>query len=601
MQTMSNQAYIRNFCIIAHIDHGKTTLTDRFLRLTNTVQERDFQERQMDSNPIERERGITIKLAPVRMKYSTVAGQEYILNLIDTPGHVDFGYEVSRSLAACEGALLVVDATQGIQAQTLSTYQKAKDLGLTVIPVINKVDLPSADVEKTILELMELCQLNEADMIQVSAKTGMNIEAVLKAVIERVPAPAGKTDAPLRSLLITSLFDTHRGAIALVRVIDGVMKRQDKLQFFAAGNSFVASDIGVYLPAMQSLEELSAGDVGFIATGLKDVRNLKVGDTIGKSSEINQISPLPGFTEPQPLVYMEMYPVDQAEFPDLQDGMSKLLLRDAALQYTGTYSQALGSGLRVGFLGILHAEIVLERLQREFNLDLIATAPSVVYTVTQTNGKVIEVNTPADMPDPSMIQEIREPIALVNLFTPEAYAGALLQLCRERRGELIDSESVGTTIKMQCKMPLAELITDFHDTIKSISSGFASVDYSVVDTKPVEAVTVTIMLNHEPVSALSFVTVKEKAAFEGKQMVAKLKEVIPRQMFEVPVQAAIGGTVIARETIKAYRKDVTAKLYGGDVTRRKKLLAKQAKGKKRMKQFGKVELDQNTFLSLLRR
>lgn len=598
---MSDQAIIRNFCIIAHIDHGKTTLTDRFLRLTNSVAERDFQERQMDSNPIEKERGITIKLAPVRMLYTSQNGGDYILNLIDTPGHVDFGYEVSRSLAACEGALLVVDATQGIQAQTLSTYQKAKDLGLTVIPVINKIDLPSSDVEKTTLELMELCGFEETQMIQVSAKTGLNIQAVLEAVIEQVPPPRGVLDAPLRSLLITSLFDTHRGAIALVRVIDGVMKRHDKLQFFSAGTSFVASDIGAFLPTMESVEALSAGEVGYIVTGLKDVRNLKVGDTIGKSSEIDLITPLPGFTVPQPLVYMEIYPVDQGDFPDLQDAMSKLLLRDAALQYAGTYSQALGSGLRVGFLGILHAEIVLERLQREFDLELIATAPSVVYKVTKTNGEIIEVNTPAEMPDPSQVEEVREPIALLNVFTPELYAGALLQLCRERRGVLVHSENVGSTIKLQCRVPLAELITDFHDTLKSISSGYASVDYAVVGTEPVEAVTVTILLNHEPVSALSFVTVKEKAEFEGKQMVAKLKEVIPRQMFEVPIQAAIGGTVIARETIKAYRKDVTAKLYGGDVTRRKKLLAKQAKGKKRMKQFGKVELDQNTFLSLLRR
>lgn len=598
---MSLQDSIRNFCIIAHIDHGKTTLTDRFLRLTHAVEERDFQDRIMDSNPIERERGITIKLAPVRMNYTTADGRQYILNLIDTPGHVDFGYEVSRSLMACEGALLVVDATQGIQAQTLSTFQKAKDLGLTIIPVINKVDLPSADVEKTVLELMELCQFEESDIIHVSAKSGLNIEAVLQRVIEIVPPPKGNLAAPLRALLITSLFDMHRGAVALVRVIDGQLNRHDKLEFYSAKTSFLASEVGIYAPVMTETSSLSVGEVGFIVTGMKDVRNLKVGDTVGKSIDIEHITPLPGFREPQPLVYMEIYPVDQGDFPDLQDAMSKLLLRDAALQFVGTYSQALGSGLRVGFLGILHAEIVLERLQREFDLELIATAPSVVYKVTKTNGEIIEVNTPGDMPDPSEIKEIEEPLADLTIFTPEKYAGSMLQLCRERRGELKSSEVVGSTIRLHCVVPLAELITDFHDTVKSLSSGFASVEYAVAGSQPVNAVTVTILLNHEPVSALSFVTVRDKAEFEGRQMVAKLKEVIPRQMFEVPIQASIGANVIARETLQAYRKDVTAKLYGGDVTRRKKLLSKQAKGKKRMKQFGKVELDQNTFLSLLRR
>lgn len=598
---MPSQDLIRNFCIIAHIDHGKTTLTDRFLRLTNAVEERDFQDRIMDSNPIERERGITIKLAPVRMNYTAKTGVTYVLNLIDTPGHVDFGYEVSRSLMACEGALLVVDATQGIQAQTLSTFQKAKDLGLTIIPVINKVDLPSSDVEKTVLELMELCQFEESEMIHVSAKSGLNVEAVLERVVEKVPAPTGDITAPLRALLITSLFDMHRGAVALVRVIDGQLNRHDKLEFYSAKTSFTASEVGIYAPVMTETASLSAGEVGFIVTGMKDVRNLKVGDTVGKSVELESITPLPGFREPQPLVYMEIYPVDQGDFPDLQDAMSKLLLRDAALQFIGTYSQALGSGLRVGFLGILHAEIVLERLQREFNLELIATAPSVVYQVTKTNGEIVEVNTPSDMPDPSEVRQVEEPLASVSIFTPEKFAGTLLQLCRERRGTLVSSEVIGTTLRLHCTIPLAELITDFHDTVKSLSSGFASVEYNVEGSQPVNAVTVTILLNGEPVSALSFVTVREKAEYEGRQMVAKLKDVIPRQMFEVPIQAAIGGNVIARETLKAYRKDVTAKLYGGDVTRRKKLLAKQAKGKKRMKQFGKVELDQNTFLSLLRR
>ncbi|MDQ5951140.1 MAG: GTP-binding protein LepA, partial [Patescibacteria group bacterium] len=441
----------------------------------------------------------------------------------------------------------------------------------------------------------------ESEMIHVSAKTGENIEAVLERVVQVVPSPQGNSQGSLRALLITSLFDMHRGAVALVRIIDGEINRHDKLQFFSAKTSFLASEVGIYAPVMTDTPSLKTGEVGFIVTGLKDVRNLKVGDTISKAIDIELIKPLPGFREPQPLVYMEIYPVDQGDFPDLQDAMAKLLLRDAALQYIGTYSQALGSGLRVGFLGILHAEIVLERLQREFNLELIATAPSVVYKVTKTNGEVLEVNTPGDMPDPSEIRQVEEPLADLTIFTPEKFAGSLLQLCRERRGELKSSEVVGSTIRLHCTVPLAELITDFHDTVKSLSSGFASVEYTVAGSQQVNAVTVTILLNHEPVSALSFVTVREKAEYEGRQMVAKLKEVIPRQMFEVPIQAAIGASVIARETLQAYRKDVTAKLYGGDVTRRKKLLAKQAKGKKRMKQFGKVELDQNTFLSLLRR
>lgn len=594
-------SHIRNFSIIAHIDHGKTSLTDQFLRHTQTVSERDFTERVMDSNPIEKERGITIKLAPVCMQYTATDGKNYQLNLIDTPGHVDFGYEVSRSLAACEGALLVVDATQGIQAQTLSTYQKALDLGLTIIPVINKIDLPAADVERTILEVMELCNLSDTDMIAVSAKSGLNIQAVLEAVVAKIPAPGGTDAAQLRALLITSLYDTHRGAVALVRVKDGVLRPQTKVAFVAGTSSFVTSEIGHFTPGMSPTRELRAGEVGYVITGLKDVRGLRVGDTLTEAASMDTVEALPGFQEPQPLVFMELYPIDQAEFPDLQDAMSKLVLRDAALQYVGTHSQALGSGLRVGFLGVLHAEIVLERLKREAGLDLIATAPSVVYQVTKRDGTQFEVNTPIEMPDPSEIAEIKEPIATVTILTPQAYVSPLVKLFRERRGELEQTEQVGMTIKLQCKIPLAELITDFHDQLKSVSSGFASLEYTVGEYRAVDAVCVTILLNQEPVPALSFITVREQAHAEGRRIVEKLATLIPRQMFAVPIQAAIGGTIVARETLSAYRKDVTAKLYGGDVTRRKKLLSKQAKGKKRMKAFGKVELDQSTFLSLLKR
>ncbi len=618
---MASQENIRNFCIIAHIDHGKTTLTDCLLRMTRTVNDYQFEERMMDSNPIEKERGITIKLAPVRMEYtlpetatikdnnasgkfstsSAIPGQKYILNLIDTPGHVDFGYEVSRSLAACEGALLVVDATQGVQAQTLSTYEKAKEIGLVIIPVINKIDLPSADVERTTLELMELFNISEEEILKVSAKSALNIEELLHSIIARVPAPTGQEDAPTRGLLITSLFDQHKGAIALVRIVDGSLRKGDKLEFIRAKESMVPIEIGIYNPSMQKRDNLETGEVGYIATGMKDVRALKVGDTITRASEVDKVVPLTGYKEPQAMVYLELYPVDASEFTELQDAMSKLILRDAALQYTGTHSEALGSGLRVGFLGILHAEIVLERLSREFDLNLIATSPSVPYQINMRNHEVIEIHGPAQLPDPSQIESIEEPVAIIHLFTPEHYSGAVLQMVRERRGHLIESKVVGERIRLDCEVPLAELITDFHDKLKSVTSGYASFEYTLKGYSPVDAVKVDVMLNQEIVSALSFMCVRENAESEGRKIVTKLKEILPRQMFEVPVQAAIGGKVVARETIKAYRKDVTQHMYGGDITRRKKLLSKQAKGKKKMKQLGRVEVDQDTFLKLLRR
>ncbi len=586
--------YIRNFSIIAHIDHGKTTLTDCFLRLTGAVDPLNFHERHMDSNPIEQERGITIKLAPARMDY-----KGYILNLIDTPGHVDFGYEVSRSLAACEGVLLVVDATQGIQAQTLSNFEQARALGLVVIPVVNKVDLQSAETERVCLEIMELCSCEESDILLVSAKSGLNVAQVLDAVIERIPPPEGNPEAELRALLITSHFDTHRGAVAMVRVVDGSLTKE-KLYLLAGQISFTPLELGVFKPSMQPCQILRAGEVGYIATGLKDVRALKIGDTVTAASR-KATAILPGFREPQPMVYMEVYPTDSAEFTLLQDAISKLALRDAALQYTGAHSVALGSGLRVGFLGILHAEIVLERLDREFNLSMIATMPSVTYKVTLTHGAEQIVHTPAEMPDPSHIKEIKEPIASVHMFTPKEYMGDILNLVRERRGELLQSYPVGQRMTLECKIPLAELITDFHDVLKSLTSGYASMEYEISSFVPVDAVKVSVLLNHEVVEALSFISVRERAEFQGRQIVQKLKEALPRQLFEVPIQAAIGGAVIARETLKAYRKDVTAKLYGGDVTRRKKLLSKQAKGKKKMKQFGKVEVGQDTFLAILKR
>jgi len=586
---------IRNFSIIAHIDHGKTTLTDRLLQLTNTVSKRDFTERLMDSNPIEKERGITIKLAPVRMEHNG-----YILNLIDTPGHVDFGYEVSRSLAACEGALLVVDATQGIQAQTLSNYEKARDLGLDIIPVINKIDLPSADVDAVTLELMEIFGIDEKRIVSVSAKTGLNTEALLEAVIKHIRPPQGSKEKPLRALVFTSHFDQHKGVIAYIRVVDGVLNKQ-KLQLMATKANFLPGEVGVFTPNMTPTDSLQAGEVGYVCTGLKDVTLVTVGDTITSSSDAGKVEHLPGYKEPLPMVYMEIYPIDGDDFVLLQDAMSKLVLHDAALRFGGTHSLALGNGLRVGFLGILHAEIVRERLEREVNLELIATSPSVTYQVEQTNGTQMLVKTPADMPDPATIKQIKEPITHATLFTPKDYLGAVMQLTEDYRGKLLSMQDVGTRVRTEYELPLAEIIVHFHDHLKSVSSGFASLEYEVKDYTPVDAVKLNVVIQHEQIDALSVIVVRDKAEQIGRDLVKKLKEVVPRQQFEVPIQVAIGGKVIARETIKAYRKDVTAHLYGGDNTRRQKLLKKQAKGKKRLKEIGKVQLNQEAFMAVLER
>lgn len=598
---MTAARQIRNFSIIAHIDHGKTTLTDCFLRSTRTVTDLEFRERMMDSNPIERERGITIKLAPVRMEYvHPKTGEVYILNLIDTPGHVDFGYEVSRSLAACEGCLLLIDATQGVQAQTLANYQKAVELGLTVIPVLNKVDLPSADTERVMLECMEAFGMQESDFVRVSAKTGLGVAELLETIVAKIPTPKGNQTDPLRALIVTSHFDQHRGAIALVRVVDGIITKQ-KMRFLASNVEFLPIEIGVFRPGMVKTDQLVAGEVGYVATGLKDIHDLKVGDTISEVKPLKEVSPLPGYREPTPMVYMEIYPIDGDEFTRLQDAAEKLSLHDAALQFSGTHSPALGNGLRVGFLGILHAEIVLERLRQEFDLELIATAPSVTYQVHTIKNEQVIVKTPAEMPDPSQIKDIAEPVVSATIYTPEEYLNSVVGFVRERRGELQGTQFMGIRVKATFTLPMAELITDFHDSLKSLSSGFASLEYDLIGYQKVDAVKVSILLNHELVDALSFITVRSQAEQTGRKLVEKLKEVIPRQMFEVPIQATIGGSIIARETLKAFKKDVTAKLYGGDVTRRMKLLRKQARGKKRLKSFGKVELNQEAFLAVLKR
>lgn len=600
---------IRNFSIIAHIDHGKTTLTDAFLKSTKTVSALDFTERMMDSNIIEKEKGVTIKLAPVRMHY-THQNTNYILNLIDTPGHVDFGYEVSRSLAACEGAILLVDATQGIQAQTLANYQKAVDLGLKIIPVINKIDLPSADVEQTVLEMMDILDIDDSEVLYVSAKTGKGIDEVLQAIVDRMPAPrpvlSGEeivpdqalANQPLRALVITSVFDNHQGSIAYVRVVNGTLTKKP-LFLYSTKTSINPIEIGCFTPGRTETKQLLTGEVGYVSTGLKTVGDLKIGDTLTDQSTREKITPLPGYKEPIPMVCMELYPVDTNDFTLLKDAMAKLALHDSSLKYSGTHSMALGNGLRVGFLGIFHAEVVRERLTKEFNLNLIATAPTVSYQITTTSGEELVVNTPAEMPDPSIIAEIREPIAHATIFTPEDYMSGIIKLTHEKRATLINTTHAGTRSKVEYSVPLAEVITDFHDRLKSVTSGYASLEYQLSGYQVVDGVKVSILLNHEIVEALSFITVRELAESRARLLCKKLKDVIPRQMFEVPVQAAIGGKVIARETIKAFRKDVTAKLYGGDRTRRMKLLKKQAEGKKKMKSIGRVELNQEAFLAVL--
>lgn len=592
----SNSTKIRNFSIIAHIDHGKTTLTDRLLEATGALNRQKIKLRVMDSNPIEKQRGITIKLAPVRLNYG-----EYQLNLIDTPGHVDFSYEVSRSLAACEGALLVVDATQGVQAQTLANYYKAKDVGLKIIPVINKIDLAIADCEKTTLELMDAFGFEPKEIILTSAKTGQGVKYILEAIVKKIPPPQVHSQSSFpRGTIITATYDKHRGAVAYVRLYQGKITKNEKLFFANTKQTCQPLELGCFTPEMQPLKQLQSGEVGYICTGLKDIRQLAIGDTFTSFPPQPNFTPLPGFKPVQGVIFMEVYPIDADLFSELQDSITKLSYHDAALTFSPTHSNALGSGFKVGFLGILHAQIVLERLKVEFDLDLIATAPTVDYRLTTKDNRVLQINSPADFPDPSTLNLIEEPIVDLQIFTPEKYGASIIQFTRQRRGVLKESVYLSGSLKITFQLPLAELITNFHDQLKSISSGFASLEYTLAGYAPVDAVKVRVLLAGEAVEALSFITLSQQAESKGREVVAKLKQVVPRQMFEIPIQAAVGGKIIARETIKAWRKDVTAKLYGGDVTRRQKLLKKQAQGKKRMKQFGKVSLPQEVFLTLLK-
>ena len=596
-----DQSKIRNFCIVAHIDHGKSTLADRIIQMTGTLTDREMQAQVLDNMDLERERGITIKSQAVRIIYKADDGQEYIFNLIDTPGHVDFNYEVSRSLAACDGAILVVDAAQGIEAQTLANVYLALDHDLDVIPVINKIDLPSADPQRVIEEIEDVIGLEAQDAPQISAKTGLNIHDVLEAIVNQLPAPKGDVNAPLQALIFDSLYDPYKGVIVFCRVKEGTLKVGDKVRMMATGAEFDVVEVG-YFGAGQFIpcDELPAGMVGFMTASIKNVRDTRVGDTI---THVNKPAPepLPGYKKVNPMVYCGLYPADGAKYPDLRDALEKLQLNDAALQFEPETSVALGFGFRCGFLGLLHLEIIQERLEREYNLDLVTTAPSVVYRVHKTDGTMIELTNPSNLPDPSEIDYMEEPIVEAEIMVTSDFIGAIMDLCQERRGQYISMEYIEETRALiKYTLPLNEIIYDFFDALKSRSRGYASFDYEMKGYMKSELVKLDILINKEEVDALSFIVFSGTAYERGRKMCEKLKDEIPRHLFEIPIQAAVGSKVIARETVKAMRKDVLAKCYGGDISRKKKLLEKQKEGKKRMRQVGNVEIPQAAFMSVLK-
>ena len=594
---------IRNFSIIAHIDHGKSTLADRIIHMCGGLSSREMESQVLDSMDIERERGITIKAQTAALTYKAKNGETYNLNLIDTPGHVDFSYEVSRSLSACEGALLVVDASQGVEAQTVANCYTAIELGVEVVPVLNKIDLPAAEPANAIMEIEDVIGIEASDAVLCSAKTGQGVEEVLERLIERVPPPKGDPDAPLQALIIDSWFDNYVGVVMLVRVVNGTLKQRDKIQMMATGAQHGVEHLGVFTPKSKNLPQLSAGQVGFIITGIKELSAAKVGDTI--THVATQKNPaateaLPGFKEIQPQVFAGLYPVESSEYEALRDSLEKLKLNDASLHYEPEVSQALGFGFRCGFLGLLHMEIVQERLEREFDMDLITTAPSVVYEVEMRDGTVIPVENPSKMPDPSRISEIREPIVTVNLFMPSEYVGSVMTLCTQKRGVQMAMHYHSRQVKLTYDIPMAEVVMDFFDKLKSTSRGYASMDYEFKEYRAADVVKVDILINSEKVDALALIVHRSNAAFRGRAVAAKMRELIPRQMYDVAIQAAIGANIIARENVKAMRKNVLAKCYGGDITRKKKLLEKQKAGKKRMKQVGSVEVPQEAFLAILR-
>jgi GTP-binding protein LepA len=597
---MTDQAHIRNFCIIAHIDHGKSTLADRLLEYTGTVTKRELTEQVLDQMELEREKGITIKAQAVRMHYTALDGQEYELNLIDTPGHVDFTYEVSRSLAACEGAVLVIDATQGIEAQTLANLYLAIEADLNIIPVINKIDLPSAEPERVMQEVEDVIGLPAEDCILASAKEGIGTQDILEAIVRQVPPPKGNARQPLRALVFDSHYDPYKGVIAYVRIVDGELRAGEKIAMMATGSTTEVLEVGYFHPRLTSTEALTTGEVGYIATGFKNVKDCRVGDTVTLASALGQVEPLPGYKPAKPMVFAGIYPVEGNDYPLLRDALDRLKLNDASLFYEPETSNALGFGFRCGFLGLLHMEIIQERIEREYGLDILATAPSVEYYVTKTGGEVVRVDNPTDFPNPGEIEKVEEPWMDISIFTPSRYIGTIMDLVTTRRGTFKEMKYIeAERVLLTYSMPLAELIVDFYDQLKSRTQGYASLDYNFAGYHESDLVKLDILVNGAPVDALSLILHREKAYPQGRQLVEKLRSLIPRQLFEVPIQAAIGSRVIARETVKALRKDVLAKCYGGDVTRKRKLLEKQKEGKKRMKMVGNVEIPQEAFMAVL--
>ena len=596
---MIDTSLIRNFSIIAHIDHGKSTLSDRLIQLCGSVPEREMKEQLLDSMDLERERGITIKAQTVRLDYKAKDGHTYRLNLMDTPGHVDFAYEVSRCLAACEGAILVVDASQGVEAQTLANVYQALDNNLDILPVLNKVDLPAADVDRVKQQIEDVIGLDASDAIPISAKTGKNVEAVLEAIVERLPAPKGDANAPLKALLIDSWYDAYLGVVVLVRIIDGALRKGQKIRLMSTAADYQVERVGIFRPKQEMMDALGPGEVGFFTAAIKEVADTRVGDTVTDARRPTAEA-LPGFKPAQPVVFCGLFPVDAADFANLRDAMGRLRLNDASFSFEMETSAALGLGFRCGFLGLLHLEIITERLEREFNLDLITTAPSVVYHVYMTDGTKLEMHNPADMPDPTRIDRIEEPWIKATILVPDEYLGGVLKLCQDRRGRQKDLTYAGNRAMLVYELPLNEVVFDFYDRLKSISKGYASFDYQILGYEAGDLVKMQILVNAEPVDALSMIVFRSRADARGRVMCEKLKDLIPQHMFQIPVQAAIGGRIIARETIKALRKDVIAKCYGGDITRKRKLLEKQKKGKKKMRQFGQVEIPQEAFIAALK-
>lgn len=593
------QKKIRNFSIIAHIDHGKSTLADRLLQMTSTVSDREMKEQLLDDMDLERERGVTIKASAVRMKYKAKDGEDYLINLIDTPGHVDFTYEVSRALQACEGAVIVVDASQGIEAQTLANLYLALEQDLEIIPVVNKIDLPAARPDEVAQEIADLIGVPFDEVIRISAKTGVNVENVMEAVVQRVPPPKGDSEKPVRALVFDSHYDSYKGVVAYVRVVDGVISKTDALQMMATEARFEPVEMGVFDPIMRPVDELQAGEVGYIATGFKTVAQCRVGDTITFRNN-GAAKPLPGYKQVKPMVFAGFYPTYNDDYEDLRDAFEKLQLNDAALTYEPENSQALNFGFRVGFLGLFHMEIVQERLEREYDLDILATAPSVQYEVVTTDGEMIEVDSPAMLPDPSDIEEIREPWMKIQIYSPQDYIGPIMDLVLNKRGEYVTTEYLDTVrVMLHYRIPLSEVIVDFYDRLKSVTRGYASMDYQFDNYQAEDLVKLDVLVNKEPVDALAMIVHRDHAYHKGQKLVTKLKDLIPRQMFVVPVQAAVGKNVISRANVRALRKDVLSKCYGGDITRKKKLLEKQKKGKRRMKMVGQVEIPQEAFMSLL--